>query len=150
MKEERAQILEMLQKGKITVDEADMLLDALAGTAVSAKNSFPPMPKTCRLSRTFLQFKGKFPKPGLKLTPEQIFHLNREGADPDFIRAVRQLHHNSTLTGDHIVRMAVEGVDPDFITAVSQLENLTPHGGSHYANGHRRCRPRLFYGQLMA
>ena len=41
MKEERAQILEMLQKGKITVDEADMLLGALGETAVSSQTSIP-------------------------------------------------------------------------------------------------------------
>ena len=44
MKEERAHILSMLQKGKITVDEADLLLETLAETAVSPANDLPPVP----------------------------------------------------------------------------------------------------------
>lgn len=125
MKEERAQILAMLQKGKITVDEADLLLEALGQTAVPsnptppAKNIIPP--------ESLKPVKPLHTSP--KLTAEQILQLNREGVDPDFIRAVRQLPHTA-LTGDQIVTMAIEGVDPAFITAVGQLEEL-PLTGDH-------------------
>ncbi|MCA9920249.1 MAG: hypothetical protein KC445_19975, partial [Anaerolineales bacterium] len=104
MKEERTHILEMLQKGKITVDEADLLLGALEETAVSTPtNSLPPIPPVPPVP-------PKAPKAGPRLTAEQILQLNVEGADPDFIRAVRQLSH-SPLSGDQIVYMALEGVD---------------------------------------
>ncbi|MCA9947781.1 MAG: hypothetical protein KC449_30075 [Anaerolineales bacterium] len=91
MKEERAHILSMLQKGKITVDEADLLLETLAETAVSPANDLPPIPPKA--------------KAGPRLTAEQILQLNVEGADPDFIRAVRQLG-DLPLSGDQIVQMA--------------------------------------------
>jgi hypothetical protein len=124
MKEERAHILEMLQKGKITVDEADLLLDALAETAVSTPhNSMLPIPSVPPIP----PISAKLPKTGPKLTAEQILQLNRAGADPEFIRAVRQLHHTS-LSGDQIVKMAIEGVDPEFIKAIGQLENLSLTG----------------------
>jgi SHOCT-like domain len=48
MTEERARILELLRKGKITVDEAEALLDALGpdGERVESSGGPPPPPHT--------------------------------------------------------------------------------------------------------
>ncbi|WP_420628446.1 SHOCT-like domain-containing protein [Candidatus Leptofilum sp.] len=126
MKEERTHILDMLKNGKISVDEADLLLEALGDTAVSSANStpsVPPVPPTPPIPPKSINP----PRANPKLTAEQILQLNREGADPDFIRAVRQLH-DAPLSGDQIVHMALEGVEPEFITAVSKLEDLSLNG----------------------
>ncbi len=47
MNEQRKQILEMVAEGKITVDEAERLIDALDDTP--AQNAGPPEPKPKRL-----------------------------------------------------------------------------------------------------
>lgn len=111
MNEERSQILEMVGKGKITIEEAEMLLDAL-GAPVEDKASWAEKP---------VEEKGGNGRNPL-LTPDQIVTLSREGVGREFLRAVKELHNVSGLIGEHIVAMGLADVSPDFIRAVAKCD----------------------------
>ena len=100
--EEREQVLEMLSEGKISVEEAELLLDALESTVMDETAVYEPFPTKFKKTNNYDTI----------LNTEQLMILSRENVTPDFLRAVKQLGHLEGLTGDHIVQMGVAGVTP--------------------------------------
>ena len=88
MDEERFKIMQMLADGTITIDEADLLLEALEAapaepTAATGQTQriAPPWRETPEQpARTFAN-----------LTLDQLIELRIHGVDPEFIQGVRGL-----------------------------------------------------------
>ncbi|GJM42536.1 MAG: hypothetical protein DHS20C20_28180 [Ardenticatenaceae bacterium] len=96
MKEERTHVLDMLKNGKISVDEAVLLLEALGETAVND-----------------LQLPN--------LTGDHIVQMGMEGVAEAFIEQIKGADFLQELDGDAFVQMAIEGVDNELLQETMQL-----------------------------
>ena len=103
--DEQAKILDMVARGKITAEEADMLLNALVSEKPSAAPKVGPNLKNHYTTR---------------LSNEHKLQIGVAGVSPEFLRAVRQLNLPN-LSGEDIVQMAVEGVSPTIIRELAAL-----------------------------
>ena len=142
---EQAKILDMVARGKITAEEADLLLGALAGEDGSATPEIETSEKGKNhhvlnlsgehklqigiegVSPEFIQALAELDLS--QLEGEQIVQMGIEGVSPDFIRAIAGLDLRY-LQGEHIVQMAVEGVSPDMIRALAECD-LQDFDGEH-------------------
>ena len=80
MSEGRALILEMLVAGRVTVEQADQLLEALEADPPAAPHG--PVTQTGRQRRGDEQADDLF----ATLTPKQLIKLRDHGVDSDFAR----------------------------------------------------------------
>ena len=117
MGEESMQVLRMLAEGKITVDQANQLLDAL-GEEPPAAVERVETPKENR-QRPGTRAPAKF-------TLEQIIELSEHEVDPTFILRLRQAGLTD-LTVDQIIELSEHEVDADFVVRLRKagLTDLT-------------------------
>src|SRR5690348_3152657 len=108
MSEERAQILEMLVAGRVTVDQADRLLQALdAASPVAPQNREDETPR-----------QGQWDEPVddffMRLTPEQLIELRDNGVTRAFIDAMLAAGIRN-LSVDAVINLYDHGVTPTFV-----------------------------------
>ena len=150
MSEGRALILEMLVAGRVTVEQADQLLEALGVASPAAPHE--PVTQTGRQRRGDERTDDFF----ATLTPKQLIKLRDHGVSRAFIERMRatglydlsvddfiDLHNNgitprfvrdlreagfTTLTRDELVEMYNHGVDAAFVRQMRGLgfANLAP------------------------
>ena len=122
MVQERISILRMLEKGKITVDEATALLDAIDQAAHSdpSRSDEPQSAPPDRLQSA--QSIG----PALEETSVSDVNLDRltemkiHGVTPEFIQEMHALELPD-LSTDRLVEMRIHGVTPDYVLKMRAL-----------------------------
>jgi hypothetical protein len=150
MSEERAQILEMLVAGRVTVEQAEQLLDALDGPSPSASRGAvaeagPQRPgddhsedffasltaeqlvalRDSDVSRAFVE---QMRAAGLNtLRIEDLIELHDEGITPRFVLDLQEAGL-ADLTRDQLVELYCHGVDAAFVREMRGLgySDLTP------------------------
>lgn len=129
MNEERMLILDMVANGKITVEEASQLLQALEHEDQVDPDELPiprrpvtgpPASRAPTLDEIIkMQMHGvdadfirDLKRVGLRnLTPDQLIHLYNHGVDAGFVVAMRGQGYTN-LTVDELVHLMNHGVDP--------------------------------------
>src|SRR5215472_3039522 len=140
MSEERMQVLEMLVTGKLTIDQANRLLEALGEEPLSELERGSSQSR--RQDEGWLspaqEFRGHtVAQRTPSFTFDQIIELSEHEVDPDFLKALR----NAGLTDlsvEQIIELSEQGVEPSFLQAlrdagmanfsVEQLIELSEHG----------------------
>lgn len=104
MSQESMQVLKMLAEGKLSVEQAHQLLDALGEhpTVVAEPFQIASSAPQQAAGSTTDQF-----------TFTQIMQMGIVGVEPEFIQHARELGL-SDLTFDQIVHMGMVGVEPEF------------------------------------
>jgi anion-transporting ArsA/GET3 family ATPase len=107
MSEERAQILEMLVTGRITVEQADQLLEAVDAAANSRTH------ESASLRGAQRQWDERADGVFAKLTVEQIHHLHDRGVTAAFIRQLCAALRRDLSISD-LIKLYERGVTPRF------------------------------------
>src|SRR6266498_1589765 len=97
MGQERVKVLEMLAAGKITIDQASQLIEALSGEADSLAEQ-----------QDFNSF-----------TFDQAIAMGTVGVKPDFVRKVREAGLTD-LSFEQIIQMGTVGIEPDYVLKVRE------------------------------
>src|SRR5215469_9711239 len=117
MGEERVQVLAMLVTGKITIDQADQLLEVLGEEPLSESER--------RSSRGWKQDEG-WREPvrefqghtAAQRTPsftfDQIIELSEQGVEPSFLQALRDAGM-ANFSVEQIIELSEHGVEPDYL-----------------------------------
>ena len=112
MDQEKAQVLSMLEAGKLTPEQADRLLAALEGSDAAEPTVTVSSPTARRLP----------PRSGGKvLSPRQIARLAMHGVDADFVRELRA-ELKGDLDPDQVIDFAVHHVTDDFVRKLRALK----------------------------
>ncbi len=121
MTEERTRVLSMLASGKVTVEQANQLLEKLGEQPEPRDETGleESLDQAEELDETEGPMFGDF-------TFSQVLQLGVAGIDPSFIEQVRAAGLTD-LSFDQIVHMGMVGVDPSFVVAAraSGVEGLT-------------------------
>jgi hypothetical protein len=120
MSEGRAQILEMLVSGRVTMEQADRLLEALEGPSTAAPNE--PANQMGRRQRREESTNNAF----ASLTPKQLIALRDHGVDRAFIEQMRAAGVED-LGVDDFIELYDHGVDAEFVRELGEMgfTNLT-------------------------
>jgi hypothetical protein len=108
MSEERAQILEMLASGRVTVEQADQLLEALG--AASPAGTHEPATRAGRHTREDERTDGFV----ARLTPEQLIELRNHGVSGTFVQQMRAAGLGD-LSVDDLIELHDHDVTPRFV-----------------------------------
>lgn len=122
MKTGRARILEMVKDGKISIEQADELLEALGNAQpntparTSPFESSPPEPEhkprvEVRISRSTSNGKYNF---------EQMIELGKFGVSPRFIRQIAETGLTD-LSFEDVIELGKFGISPEFVLEMRQL-----------------------------
>jgi SHOCT-like domain len=108
MSEERAQILEMLVAGRVTVEQADQLLKALDATSPGASHELA--------AQTGRQRRWNEPADDFfaRLTPEQLIELRDHDVSRAFIEQMRAAGLNDLSVAD-LIDLYDHGITPRFV-----------------------------------
>jgi hypothetical protein len=143
MSQERTQILEMLVAGRVTVEQAEQLLEALGGSSPSASRGAVGQPaaqqrgdertedffasltaeqlvalRDSDVSRAFVE---QMRAAGLNaLRVEDLIELHDEGITPRFVLDLREAGM-ADLTRDQLVELYCHGVDAAYVRALRAL-----------------------------
>jgi hypothetical protein len=145
MSEERTQILEMLAKGKLSVEDAQELLAALAaGERATGDAWTPPVGRAARPARPGRprhrhrprHRRGRHRHSDDDLI-DQVLHLRIHGIDGRFIAEMKEMGL-ADLTAEQLVALKIHSVTPGFIkeirdaglteVTVDELVALAIHG----------------------
>jgi hypothetical protein len=120
MTEERRQILEMLAAGRLTVEQANQLLDALEPEQ-SAKPAGP------RSAGRQGERQGPPRRRGATMSPEMLVPFKALAIDAAYVQELRDAGLEG-LTPELLVRLRAVGVDAAYVHELREagLENLTP------------------------
>src|SRR6266699_1391476 len=114
MSEERVQVLAMLVTGKITIDQADQLLEVLGEEPLSESERWSSQSRKQDEGwrEPVREFQGRTAAQRMpSFTFDQIIELSEHEVNPDFLKALR----NAGLTGlrvEQIIELSEHGVDP--------------------------------------
>jgi hypothetical protein len=122
MSEERAQILQMLMSGRVTIEQADQLLEAL-GTEFPA-GAHEPATGTGRHGRRDDRTAGFV----AGLTPEQLIELRNHGVSGAFVQQMRAAGLGD-LRVDDLIELYDHDVTPRFVRELREagFSGLTCH-----------------------
>src|SRR4051812_13750720 len=114
MSQESMQVLTMLSEGKLTVEQATRLLDALGGTRRSS-----PTSTTTSEQRPPDEFYAR-------LSPNELIELRNHGVEPEYVRAMRSQGF-AALSARELIELYNHGVAPDYIRGLREagLTNLS-------------------------
>jgi hypothetical protein len=120
MSEERRQVLEMLVSGKVTVEQADQLLDAL-------EPERPPEPVGSRSVGRQGERRGQFRGRSAAMSPEMLVPFKALAIDAAYVQQLRDAGLES-LRPEILVRLRALGVDAAYVHELREasLENVTP------------------------
>jgi hypothetical protein len=125
MSEERRQVLEMLAAGKVTVEQANQLLEALeaAGRPSDTGELRAPARQRERPAQRARPRDAFFSN----LTPDQLIEPRDHGVTPAFVREMRELGFTD-LSPDDLVELRDHGVNAAFVQEMRDLgfDNLAP------------------------
>ncbi len=140
MSEERVQVLAMLVTGKITIDQANQLLEVLGEEPLSEPERWSSQSRKQDEGwrEPVREFQGRTAAQRMpSFTFDQIIELSEHEVNPDFLKALR----NAGLTGlrvEQIIELSEHGVEPSFLEAlrdagmanlsVEQIIELSEHG----------------------
>jgi hypothetical protein len=119
MSEERALILEMLVVGRVTVEQADQLLEVLDAASSAAPHE--PVTQTGRQRRGDERADDFF----ATLTPKQLMKLHDYGVSRELIERMRATGLYD-LSVDDLIDLRNHGITPRFLREMH----------SHYPTGH--------------
>ena len=106
MSEESTQVLKMLAEGKLTVEQANQLLEALGDEpAVTTEKRTRPTGRADRMEAP------------PRFTVEQLIELSEHEVDPDFIKEMREAGLTD-LSVDQLIALREHEVDPSLVKAV--------------------------------
>src|SRR5260370_7966611 len=120
MSEERVQVLAMLVTGKITIDQANQLLEVLGEEPLSEPERWTNRGWKQDEGRRepVREFQGRTAAQKMpSFTFDQIIELSEHEVNPDFLKALR----NAGLTGlsvEQIIKLSEHGVEPSFLEAL--------------------------------
>jgi len=127
MSEERIKVLEMLADGKITIDQANQLMEALSGAGESAPGKRYEKSTPHESTTTILEPQQTPPQQDFNgFTFDQVIAMGTVGVKPEFVHKV----HEAGLTDlsfNQIIEMGTVGVEPEFVLKVREagLTDLT-------------------------
>src|SRR5215831_2485027 len=127
VQEERTMVLEMLSAGKITIEQANQLIDALEVKPLSAAEEWP-------MKRQGFEGRGpvqedrerqEVPRP-VQFNFDQIIELSEHEVDPAYLKGLREAGL-SDLTVEQIIELSEHEIEPGYIKALREggLSNLT-------------------------
>lgn len=120
---ERVQVLEMLVSGRLTVEQADQLLDALAEsgsthTAAPMVRPDAPEPPVWREARRT----GRRPPSSQRgLSRSQLVEFKIHGVTPEYIRAMGEIGLDN-LSPERLIELRTHGVAPAYVREMRELE----------------------------
>src|SRR6266568_3248737 len=120
MSEERVQVLAMLVTGKITIDQANQLLEVLGEEPLSEPERWSSQSRKQDEGwrEPVREFQGRTAAQRMpSFTFDQIIELSEHEVNPDFLKALR----NAGLTGlrvEQIIELSEHGVEPSFLEAL--------------------------------
>src|SRR5258708_5770402 len=138
MSEERAQVLEMLVTGKVTVEQANQLLKALGEEPLSQFEK----PSNQRQSEgqqepVYETWEHRDTQKAPHFTFDEIMELSEHGVEPDYLKALRD-GGLIDLTVDQIIELSEHGVEAAYLMklgdaemanlSVDQIIELSEHG----------------------
>lgn len=111
MSQESLQVLKMLSEGKITIDDANSLLQALDEGIKSPASSrdTTPTPQERRAERQDEFF--------ARLTPKQLVELRMYDVTPDYVRAMRGIGYPN-LSPSQLIALRMHDVKPEYVQAM--------------------------------
>ena len=123
--EERKKILEMVASGRLTVEQADQLMDLFSTKSTTDAEKRPEGQRTGEYTREFMgriRGYGKVVDKGLRvgeLTAREITSLKNNGVDTDYVRALMDLGLPD-LTVKQIIDLRNYGIDGDYIRGLQE------------------------------
>ena len=111
MDEERSIVLSMVKEGRLTPQEAELLLEALETDLGDVSADPPALPAQRQLREPSHE---QQPDWMTDLTAEQIIELKIHGVDAAFVQQARQLGLGN-LSFEQLIELAVHGVDAAFV-----------------------------------
>ncbi|HZB94986.1 MAG TPA: hypothetical protein VE268_03405, partial [Herpetosiphonaceae bacterium] len=109
MSEESTQVLKMLAEGKLTVEQANQLLEALGDEpAVTTEKRTRPTGRADRMEAP------------PRFTVEQLIALSEHEVDPNFIKEL----YEAGLTGlsvEQLIELSEHEVDPSFLKQLNKM-----------------------------
>ena len=120
MSEERRQVLEMLVSGKVTVEQANQLLDAL-------EPERPPEPVGPRSVGRQGDRRGQSRRRSATMSPEMLVPFKALAIDAAYVQQLRDTGLEG-LTPELLMPLRALGVDAAYVHELREagLENLTP------------------------
>ncbi len=123
MNEEREQILNMLAAGKISVDDAQQLLESLEKGAGWKINS-PTAPEPLRVEiapplkgKKQSKHRSRKSRRGPVNLIDQVLEMRIHGIDGRFVRGLHEMGFTD-LTIDQLKQLGIHGVTPEYIRAI--------------------------------
>jgi hypothetical protein len=123
--EERKKILEMVASGRLTVEQADQLMDLFSTKSTTDAEKRPEGQRTGEYTQEFMgriRGYGKVVDKGLRvgeLTAREITSLKNNGVDTDYVRALMDLGLPD-LTVKQIIDLRNYGIDGDYIRGLQE------------------------------
>src|SRR6266700_2444783 len=117
MSEERVQVLAMLVTGKITIDQANQLLEVLGEEPLSEPERWSSQSRKQDEGwrEPVREFQGRTAAQRMpSFTFDQIIELSEHEVNPDFLKALR----NAGMAGlrvEQIIELSEHGVEPDYL-----------------------------------
>jgi hypothetical protein len=121
MNEERIKVLELLANGKITIDQANQLIEVLNAKDDSSAERHregaaqPDSGTTIILEQQQIPARQDFNS----FTFDQVVAMGTVGVKPEFVQRVREAGLTD-LTFEQIIEMGTVGVEPDYVLKVRE------------------------------
>src|SRR6266851_712953 len=117
MSEERVQVLAMLVTGKITIDQANQLLEVLGEEPLSEPERWSSQSRKQDegWKEPVREFQGRTAAQRMpSFTFDQIIELSEHGVEPSFLEALRDAGM-ANLSVEQIIELSEHGVEPDYL-----------------------------------
>ena len=120
MNEERTKVLEMLAAGKITIEQANQLIDVLGEKPLSTEEGWPIKRQRFESGEPVQPYREYQQAPGrTQFTFDQIIELSEHEVDPAYLTGLREAGLTD-LTVEQIIELSEHGVEPSYLIKLRQ------------------------------
>jgi hypothetical protein len=122
MSEESTRVLTMLAEGKLTVEQANQLIEALGEERRSTAEPWRSQGSQPAQARPV-----KSRAASKQLKPDQLIEMKIHGLNPELVREMREVGYGD-LSAGQLMEFSIHGVRPEFVREMREIgyTDLTP------------------------
>jgi len=118
--EERTMVLEMLAAGKITIEQANQLIDVLGEKPLSTEEEWTIKRQRSESREPVQPYRDQQQAPGLtQFTFDQIIELSEHEVDPAYLKGLREAGLTD-LSVEQIIELSEHDVEPSYLIKLRQ------------------------------